>query len=88
MSADKLLLVLSRVAAHEHSVYGLTARVADDSELAEVHCATQVTEFEVDRREPLQRLQVQVLEAALLGQVPVTGAVVLEQRPRYSWTAR
>ena len=74
--------MLRAEAAHEKPVHGLTARVGDHRELAEPHGLGQLAAVEVDGREVLQCLEVQLLQMALLRKEPVAGRVILEKRPR------
>lgn len=80
LPAHELLLVLQGVTAHQQPVGGLAALVGGERELAELHGGGEIVLFEVDFGEALDGLQVQLLETALLGKVPVAVPVVLEER--------
>ena len=60
---------------------GLGTRVIADGELTEVQGLGKLAAFKMDSRDLLQRLAVEISEAALFRQVPLTRAVILEQRP-------
>src|SRR4051794_28493064 len=81
LAADELLLMLGRETAHEQPVSGLGTRVMAEGALAEFPGVGQLAEPEVNLRDALQGLPVEILQAALLGQVPLGVAVVFEQRP-------
>ena len=79
LTAHKLLLMFPGETPHEKPVCGLTARVRTYGELREPHSGGKVAEISISLCDVLQCLKIQFLQMALLGQIPFTGRIILEE---------
>ena len=80
LAAHELLLMLQGVTAHQEPVGWLTALVGVDRELAKLNCHSEISLVEMHPGQAFQGLEVQLLQASLLGEVPITIPVIFKKR--------